>query len=55
MVSQSIYEKQSGEVYSSKASMAKHEAAESPKVERSEDVLKLGRKPKNLMSKRVKK
>lgn len=54
-MAKSIYEKPSGEVYTSKEAMAKHEASESPKVEKAEDKLKLGNKPKNLMSKRVKK
>ena len=55
MVAKSIYEKPSGEVYTSKSAMVKHEASESPKVEKAEDKLLFGKKPKNLMSKRVKK
>lgn len=55
MVAKSIYEKPSGEVYTSKSAMVKHESSESPKMEKKEDKLKFGIKPKNLKSKRVKK
>lgn len=54
MVSKSIYEYGGKEVYSSKTAMMKHEKSESPKMEKAEKKMTKS-KPKNLMSKRVKK
>lgn len=54
MVGKSIYEYGGKEVYSSKTAMMKHEKSESPKMEKSEYKIAKS-KPKNLMSKRVKK